>query len=94
MRDCRLVKPELENLDNILTEPDLMTRINKEQCYTEVNVHEDLQLVNFAFSYFTYLQRLSANIDLYRAVNKSTFPYLSEKDTLEPKLMFLWFYKL
>ena len=94
MRECRLQRPEREDLDNILTEPDLITRVNKEKCYTEVNVHEDLLLVNFAFSYFTYLQRVAANIDLYRAVNKNTFPYLSEKDTIEPKLMFLWLYKL
>ncbi|CAD8123204.1 unnamed protein product [Paramecium sonneborni] len=43
---------------------------------------------------YVYLQKLAANIDLYRAVSKFMYPYVNEKDQIEPKLMFLWHYKI
>ena len=48
----------------------------------------------FAQNYHTFLQRLAANVDLYRAVSTNLYPYVQAKDYVEPKLMFLWQYKI
>ncbi|CAD8147515.1 unnamed protein product [Paramecium octaurelia] len=94
LKDCRMKKIEQQDSDNLVTEPDLMTRMKNEQFYTEMNVSEDLNITQFTYAYFSYLQRLAANIDLYRAACRNSYPYLSDKDQVEPKLMFLWHYKM
>ncbi|CAD8051365.1 unnamed protein product [Paramecium primaurelia] len=94
LKDCRIKKIEQQDQDNLVTEPDLMTRMKNEQFYTEMNVSEDLSIQQFTYAYFSYLQRLAANIDLYRAACRNSYPYLNDKDHVEPKLMFLWHYKM
>ncbi|CAK62262.1 unnamed protein product (macronuclear) [Paramecium tetraurelia] len=94
LKDCRIKQIEQQDSDNLVTEPDLMTRMKHEQFYTEMNVSEDLSITQFTYAYFSYLQRLAANIDLYRAACRNSYPYLSDKDQVEPKLMFLWHYKM
>ncbi|CAD8065164.1 unnamed protein product [Paramecium sonneborni] len=94
LRDCRIKKIEQHYSDNLVTEPDLMTRMKHDQFYTEMNVSEELNISQFTQAYFSYLQRLAANIDLYRAACRNSYPYLNDKDHIEPKLMFLWHYKM
>lgn len=33
-------------------------------------------------------------MDLYRSVKQESYPYVTQKDQVEPKLMFLWHYKI
>ncbi|CAD8071937.1 unnamed protein product [Paramecium sonneborni] len=94
LKDCRIQKIEQHYSDNLVTEPDLITRMKNDQFYTEMNVNEELNIQQFSQAYFSYLQRLAANIDLYRAACRNSYPYLNDKDHIEPKLMFLWHYKM
>lgn len=37
---------------------------------------------------------MAANVDLIKAAYKQCYPYMNFNDYVEPKLMFLWHYKI
>ncbi|CAD8157632.1 unnamed protein product [Paramecium octaurelia] len=75
------------------TEPDLPKKQQSQIILTEFEDSSRPAAI-YAQLCYVYLQRLAANIDLYRAVSKFMYPYVSDKDQIEPKLMFLWHYKI
>ncbi|CAD8121469.1 unnamed protein product [Paramecium sonneborni] len=95
LRETKMPWIQLEKHEwqSIKTEPDLPKKQQSQIILTEFEDSTRPAAIYVQLCY-VYLQKLAANIDLYRAVSKFTYPYVSEKDQIEPKLMFLWHYKI
>ncbi|KAM3132200.1 hypothetical protein pb186bvf_015660 [Paramecium bursaria] len=81
----------LQQESKMLTEADEDRQ--RGQSLTEA-ADNDNDIWEFIRNYYTYLQRVAANVDLFRSVQKDHYPYTNEKEYIEPKLMFLWHYKI
>jgi hypothetical protein len=67
---------------------------NRSSCENKDDRFQSVDLVSFSKTYYIYLQRLGANVDLYVAVSQGNYPYQKSNEIVEAKLMFLWHYKI
>ncbi|CAD8111333.1 unnamed protein product [Paramecium primaurelia] len=95
LRETKMPWVQLEKQEwySTQTEPDLQKNQQTQKILTEFEDKAQPARI-YAQLCYVYLQKLAANVDLYRAVLKLNYPYVADKEQIEAKLMFLWHYKI
>ncbi|CAD8213547.1 unnamed protein product [Paramecium octaurelia] len=95
LRETKMSWVQLEKQEwyTTQTEPDQQKNQQSQKILTEFEDKAQPARI-YAQLCYVYLQKLAANVDLYRAVLKLNYPYVADKEQIEAKLMFLWHYKI
>ncbi|CAK68578.1 unnamed protein product (macronuclear) [Paramecium tetraurelia] len=95
LRETKMSWVQLEKQEwySTQTEPDQQKNQQTQKILTEFEDKAQPARI-YAQLCYVYLQKLAANVDLYRSVIKLNYPYITEKDYIEAKLIFLWHYKI